>query len=92
MYNDNITAMATTTVRRPASFRLRTDLLERLKRNAMREHRTLNNYVESVLLDIVYDEPNEVTKAAIEEAQSGRNRNKVYSDVQEMIDDILSEE
>jgi hypothetical protein len=92
MYNDNITAMATTTVRRPASFRLRTDLLERLKRNAMREHRTLNNYVESVLLDFVYDEPNEVTKAAIEEAQSGRNRNKVYSDVQEMIDDILSEE
>ena len=84
--------MATTTIRRPASFRLRTDLLERLKRNAMREHRTLNNYVESVLLDIVYDEPNEVTKAAIEEAQSGRNRNKVYSDVQEMIDDILSEE
>lgn len=92
MYNDNITAMATTTVRRPASFRLRTDLLERLKRNAMREHRTLNNYVESVLLDFVYDEPNEVTKAAIEEAQSGRNRNKVYSDVQEMMDDILSEE
>lgn len=92
MYNDNITAMATTTVRRPASFRLRTDLLERLKRNAIREHRTLNNYVESVLLDFVYDEPNEVTKAAIEEAQSGRNRNKVYSDVQEMIDDILSEE
>lgn len=92
MYNESITAMATTTIRRPASFRLRTDLLERLKRNAMREHRTLNNYVESVLLDIVYDEPNEVTKAAIEEAQSGRNRNKVYSDVQEMIDDILSEE
>ena len=92
MYNDNITAMATTTVRRPASFRLRTDLLERLKRNAMREHRTLNNYVESVLLDFVYDEPNEVTKAAIEEAQSGRNRNKVYSDVQEMIDDFVSEE
>ena len=84
--------MATTTIRRPASFRLRTDLLERLKRNAMREHRTLNNYVESVLLDFVYDEPNEVTKAAIEEARSGRNRNKVYSDVQEMIDDILSEE
>ena len=92
LYNESITAMATTTIRRPASFRLRTDLLERLKRNAMREHRTLNNYVESVLLDIVYDEPNEVTKAAIEEAQSGRNRNKVYSDVQEMIDDILSEE
>lgn len=35
------------------------------KRNAARENRTLNNYVESVLLGIVYDDPNEVTKAAI---------------------------
>ena len=70
LYNERIIAMATTTVRRPASFRLRSYLLERLKRNAMREHRTLNNYVESVLLDIVYDEPNEVTKAVIEEARS----------------------
>ena len=84
--------METTTVRKPASFRLRTDLLERLKRNAARENRTLNNYVESVLLDIVYHEPNNVTKAAIEEAMSGHNHNKVYSNVDEMFNDILSEE
>ena len=83
--------MATTIVRKPASFRLRADLLERLKNNAVRENRTLNNYVESVLLDIVYDEPNELTKAAIQEARSGRNRNKVYSDVDEMFNDILNE-
>ncbi|MBR6446534.1 MAG: hypothetical protein IKT22_07485, partial [Prevotella sp.] len=70
--------MATTIIRRPTSFRLRTDLLDGLRRNAKRENRTLNNYVESVLLDIVYHEPNEVTKAAIEEAMSGMNRNKVY--------------
>ena len=84
--------MATTITRRPASFRLRTDLLEGLKRNAARENRTLNNYVESVLLDIVYNEPNEETKAAIEEAMSGSNQNKIYSDVQEMFCDILNEE
>ena len=84
--------MATTITRRPASFRLRTDLLEGLKRNAARENRTLNNYVESVLLDIVYNEPNEETKAAIEEAMSGSNQNKIYSDVQEMFNDILNEE
>lgn len=83
--------MATTIVRKPASFRLRADLLERLKKNAVRENRTLNNYVESVLLDIVYDEPNEQTKAAIQEARSGRNRNKVYTDVDEMFNDILNE-
>ena len=57
--------MATTIIRKPASFRLRVDLLEGLKRNAERENRTLNNYVESVLLGIVFDEPNEVTKSAI---------------------------
>lgn len=83
--------METTIVRKPASFRLRTDLLEGLKRNAARENRTLNNYVESVLLDIVYHEPNNVTKAAIKEAMSGHNHNKVYTNVDEMFNDILSE-
>ena len=49
--------MATTIIRKPASFRLRADLLERLKSNAVRENRTLNNYVESVLLDYIFNEP-----------------------------------
>ena len=84
--------MEATIVRQPASFRLRTDLLEGLKRNAARENRSLNNYVESVLLDIVYNEPNETTKAAIEEAMSGKNKNKLYTDVDEMINDILNED
>ena len=84
--------MATAIIRKPASFRLRVDLLEGLKRNAARENRTLNNYVESVLLNIVYNEPNDVTKAAIEEAMSGKNQNKLYTDVDEMMNDILSEE
>lgn len=83
--------MATATIRKPASFRLRADLLERMKWNAARENRTLNNYVESVLLNVVYNEPNEVTKAAIEEAVSGKNPNKVYSSVDEMFNDILNE-
>ncbi|MBQ9435681.1 MAG: toxin-antitoxin system protein [Bacteroidales bacterium] len=81
-----------TTVRKVTSFRLRADLLELLRRNALRENRTLNNYVESVLLDVVYHEPNEVTKAAIEEARSGKNMNKVYDNVEEMFNDILNEE
>lgn len=87
-----ITHMATTTTRKPASFRLRTDLLERLKSNAVRENRTLNNYVESVLLEYIFNEPNETTKAAIMEAMSGRNPNKVYDNVDDMFNDILSEE
>lgn len=55
-------------------FRLSTDLIERLKELARREHRSLNNFVECVLLDVAYNEPNEETKAAIEEARSGKLR------------------
>lgn len=87
-----ITLMATTIIRKPASFRLRADLLEKLKSNAVRENRTLNNYVESVLLDYIFNEPNETTKAAIREAMSGRNPNKVYDNVDDMFNDILNEE
>ena len=82
----------TTAIRKPVSFRFRTDILERLKQNAARENRTLNNYVESVLLDVVYDEPNTTTRAAIEEAKSGKNPNKVYGSAEEMFNDILNEE
>ena len=78
--------------RKQTSFRLRTDLLDDLRIVARRENRTLNNFVESLLLDYIYNEPNEVTKAAIEEAMSGKNHNKVYSNVDEMFDDILNEE
>jgi hypothetical protein len=80
--------MAATVVRKPASFRLRADLIEKLKRNATRENRTLNNYVESVLLDVVCHEPNEETKAAIEEVMSGKNPQKVYTDVGGMFADL----
>ena len=80
--------MATTVVRKPASFRLRADLIEKLKRNATRENRTLNNYVESVLLDVVCHEPNEETKAAIEEVMTGKNPQKVYTDVEGMFADL----
>ena len=81
-----------TIVRKNTSFRLRTDLLERLKQNAAKVNRTLNNYVESVLLDVVYDEPNDITKAAIAEAMSGRNQNKVYDSVDDLLDDLSATE
>ena len=49
--------------RKQTAFRLRTDLLDRLKVAAKKENRSLNNYVESVLLEAVYREPNEETLA-----------------------------
>ena len=80
-----------TPTRRPTSFRLRADLLEGLKRNAARENRTLNNYVESVLLDIVYNEPNEETKAANVEAKNRKKypNEELYSSEEEMFKAIL---
>ncbi len=56
-------------------FRLPEDLIIRLKEMAKREHRSLNNFVECILSDVSYHEPNEQTKAAIEEARSGKLRN-----------------
>ncbi len=59
--------------RKQTAFRLRTDLLDRLKVAAKKENRSLNNYVESVLLDAVYREPNEETLAAMKDAKENRN-------------------
>ncbi len=59
--------------RKQTAFRLRTDLLDRLKVAAKKENRSLNNYVESVLLDAVYREPNEETLAAMKDAKENKN-------------------
>lgn len=58
-------------LRKPTMFRLKADLVDRLKIAAKRENRSLNNYVESVLMDVVYHEPNAETRAAIEETRRG---------------------
>lgn len=77
--------------RKQTSFRLRTDLLEGLKKAAQRENRTLNNYVEYVLLKVVYSEPNGTTIAAIEEATSPENNNTVYNTADELLNDLDKE-
>lgn len=58
-------------VRKQASFRLREDLLQVLQREAKKANRSLNNFVESTLMNAMYPEPNEETKAAMKEAESG---------------------
>jgi hypothetical protein len=71
----NDSTMETAIKKKATMFRLNVDLIERLKEMAKREHRSLNNFVECVLLDVAYNEPNEVTKSAIEEAKSGKLHN-----------------
>ena len=66
--------------RKQTAFRLRKDLLERLKIEARKENRSLNNYVESVLMDVVYRIPNEETLAAMKEARGNKNLEKLNLD------------
>ncbi len=78
-------------LRKPAMFRLKTDLIERLKIAAKRENRSLNNYVESVLMDVVYHEPNATTRAAIDEARRGEYAGTIdLTSVESMISSIES--
>jgi predicted transcriptional regulator len=60
--------------KRNQSFRLSVDLIDRLKLMAKRQNRSLNNFVETLLLDVAYNEPNAETLAAMEEARSGNLR------------------
>ena len=69
--------MLTTTRKRQTAFRFRDDLLDKLKMAAARENRSLNNYVESVLMDVIYNQPNAETEAAIEESRSGESAGKI---------------
>ena len=59
--------------RKQTAFRLSTSLLSKLREAANRENRSLNNYVESVLMDAVSSNPNKLTLAAIKEAREKRD-------------------
>ncbi|MCC8070789.1 MAG: type II toxin-antitoxin system HicB family antitoxin [Bacteroidales bacterium] len=57
--------------REAASFRFQPLLLKRLRENAAKENRSLNNYVESILLEAVF-RPNDDTLEAMKEAKEGK--------------------
>lgn len=63
------------------SFRLSVDLIDRLKQLAKRQNRSLNNYVETVLLDAAYHEPNATTLSAMKEVESGALRDEPALDL-----------
>ena len=64
--------METTKRRKQVTLRITEELRERLNQEARKEHRSVNNLVEGILLDAMYYEPNEETIEAIEEARAGR--------------------
>ena len=61
------------TNKKQTAFRFSEDLLERLKERAKKDNRSLNNYVDKILMEAVYDEPNEETIAAMKEAKEGKS-------------------
>ena len=63
--------------RKSTAFRLDNDLLERLKAEAKRENRSLNNHVETIILDAVYYKTIPETLEAIEEVRSGKELEKL---------------
>lgn len=65
--------METAIPRTQTAFRLSNELLRRLKIEARKQNRSLNNYVESVLMDAVYRVPNRETLSAMEEAREDKN-------------------
>lgn len=53
-------------------FRLKKYLIERIKENATKEKTSVNNYVETLLLDALFREPNDETLSAMREIQSDK--------------------
>ena len=72
--------METTITRTQTAFRLSAELLKRLKTEARKQNRSLNNYVESVLMDAVYRTPNAQTMAAVKEAREDKNLETINLD------------
>ena len=75
-------------IRKQTSFRLREDLLQVLQEQAQKANRSLNNFVESTLMDAVYSEPNEETIAAIREARTTKNK-ETFDSVDSLMEELM---
>ena len=81
--------MATTVKRRATSFRLPTDLLEGLRAEAQKQHRSVNNLVEVLLLESLYREPNAATLAAMAEVKSGAELDELTDENIDNLEDYI---
>ena len=81
--------METVINRTQTAFRLSTELLKKLKTEARKQNRSLNNFVESVLMDAVYRKPNVKTMSALKEAREDRNLETINLDnLEEFIESL----
>ena len=76
------------------SIRLSSNLYKHLQKQAKNENRSVNNYIETLLLEnSEYFEPNEESIAAMKEAEemNKNNSGKAYSNVGDLMKDLLEE-
>ena len=76
------------TDRKQTAFRLDSSLLERLKAEARREHRSLNNIVEVLLYEALENRPNPETMEAIEEARSAKDK-ETFDSVESLMNELM---
>ena len=61
--------MKATIKRVPTSVRFNNALYSRIQKAAMKENRSVSNWIEMAVISFLGDEPNDITKAALQEAQ-----------------------
>ena len=74
-------------IRKQTSIRLREDLLRVLQEEAQKANRSLNNFIESTLMDTMFSEPNEETIAAIKEARTAK-KEKTFDSVESLMEEL----
>ena len=79
--------MTTKTKIKQTAFRFDEELLALVKEKADAQKRTLNNYIEILLLKDVGKIPNEATKLAIAEVMSGKKLEEI-TDIDAFMDSI----
>lgn len=87
--------METKSLRVSTSFRLQADLLSALKEQAKAANRSLNNYVECILISALGKSkhtPNAETMAAIEEARHGHTKAVDMSSYDAFVNSILDDD
>lgn len=85
--------MEAKTLRVSTSFRLQADLLSALKKQAKAANRSLNNYVECILIGALgKSKPNMETMAAIEEARHGQTKAVDVSSYDAFVNSILGDD
>lgn len=55
--------------KKQTAFRLNEQLLDRLKKDAKKENRSLSNYVECILYESLERNPNNITRESMKEAE-----------------------